>query len=171
LDFCLRIAIFRPMKNIRLPLLIIAVYILVCSSCTQQPAVSGTNKILNAEEHQDSIRTDELRHPIDHQHLTLVQRALIRPIYVETEKNISVEHKGFQINALLKNTTSMVSYKNVVIEIDYVDKKGISLNKEKITVKRIIMPGDTVKISQKVLKYQNTSYKVKLLTADADLSN
>jgi hypothetical protein len=50
-------------------------------------------------------------------------------------------------------------------------KKGISLNKEKITVKRIIMPGDTVKISQKVLKYQNTSYKVKLLTADADLSN
>lgn len=130
-----------------------------------ETCTSSSKKKLSNQEKVDSIKNDELQHSIDHGYLRLAQRPLIRPIYVGTEKNLRAEQSGFQFTAVVKNAATIVSYTNIILEIEYFDSKGKQLNNERIKVERTIHPGDTAVVNKKVLKYKNTAYRVKIAEA------
>jgi hypothetical protein len=152
------------MYNYRFPLFLVSFILILLYSCnnskTQVPALSQEAKI-------DSIKKDELDYPIDHNYLTLTQRAVIRPIYVETERNVSAKHEGYLINIKLKNKAQSAIYKDIKVEISYFSDKGIALDKEEVLINKVLNPGQILLVSKKVKRYKNTNYKVKLLSAIA----
>ncbi len=152
------------MKIYRFSAFLTLIITLLLSSCqnnkTQVPTLSSTHKA-------DSIRKDEINNPITHNYLKLAQRAVIRPIYVETERNVKSSHKGYLIHIKLHNLAKSVAYKDIKLEITYFSKEAIAIDKEEIRIKKAVKPSQILQISPKVLRYKNTSYKVKLVEATA----
>ncbi len=98
-------------------------------------------------------------------YLVLNQRAVIRPIYIETVKGKTAKHAGYLLNVNLKNTALKTSYKQIKIEAAYYDKIGKLIEKEIITLKKTILPNESLKESVKVTKYKNNNYKIIILSA------
>jgi hypothetical protein len=131
-------------------------------SCSQ---TESTSKKLNSPAQQNSIRNDEKSFPVEHHYLVLKNRAVIRPIYVETIENVKAVHKGYLIHIELLNKARTTSYKDIKIEITYFSKEKTILNKEYVLIKQLVKSGSALKISKKVLHYKNTNYKVAILSA------
>ena len=113
---------------------IYTISILLIFSCntkdqTIYPPLSGLAKL-------DSVQKDEINYPVAHQHLELAERAVIRPIYIETEKGKHAQHNGYQIGIKLRNLATATSYKHVKIKITYYGKNREPLNSEEITIKK-----------------------------------
>jgi hypothetical protein len=98
------------------------------------------------------------------QQLLFVQRPVIRPVYVETEKNAVASHEGFVLHGALKNTTDS-SYRELKLMVSYFSKVGVALDHEEIILKRTLKKQDTIQFDQKIKRYKNTSYQVKLISA------
>jgi hypothetical protein len=155
------------MTNYRFSLIFTLIFIAFFCSCSNTGA--KVDQPLSNAAQLDSIKNDEINHPIDHNYLSLAQRAVIRPIYVETERNIKATHKGYLIHIKLKNEAQFITYKDIKVEISYFSDKDVALDKEEIVIKKAIKPGQSLQLSNKVKQYKNTSYKVKLVSATAQV--
>jgi hypothetical protein len=152
------------MKNSYLSLISILFCTSILYSCNEThtiyPPLSNGKAI-------DSIKKDELNYPIIHKHLVLAQRAVIRPIYEEVEKDVKAEHKGYLILITLKNEAGNAAYTNIKLEITYFSAQGKEINQEEIVIKKEIKPMQILKVSPKVKRYKNTNYKVRLVSASS----
>lgn len=151
------------MKNYRCQGLVLLM-ILVALACnnetkTIEPPLSNLQKI-------DSIKNNELN-PIKNKYLIFQQRAVIRPVYQEIEKNTSAAHDGYMVSLSLKNNANYTTYGNIEIEINYFSKAAKQSTSEKIILKAPIKPGDSIATTQRIKKYNNTSYSVNLVSAKA----
>ena len=141
---------------------------LMISSCTNNSKSSQAEKPPQTpEQKKDSLKADEFNNPIKNKYLAFTKRAIIRPIYVETEENIKAVHKGFYIYLSIKNKATMTAYKNVKLQITYFSNAGTQIGKEEIKVDKLIKPQDSLQLARKVIHYKNTNYKVNLLSATA----
>ena len=155
------------MKN-KLIMLFLMCTQLTISSCTNNTNSSQTQeKKQTPEQKKALLRADEFNNPIRNKYLVLTKRAIIRPIYVETEENIKAVHKGFLIYLSIKNKATMTAYKNIKLQITYFSNTGTQTGKEEIKVEKLIKPQDSLQVARKVARYNNTNYKVNLLSATA----
>jgi len=138
------------------------------SSCTNNSKSNQAEKPRQTpEQKKDSLKADELNNPIKNKYLAFTKRAVIRPIYIETEKNTKAIHKGFLIYLSIKNKATMTAYKNVKLLVTYFSNAGTQTGKEEIKVDKLIKPQDSLQITRKVVHYKNTNYKVNILSATA----
>lgn len=144
---------------------LLSVATLSFAACNESQKAAKVEKTSTAEQKSDSIKNDELTNAVKHEHLVFEQRATIRPVYQEIEKDKSAVHDGYVINLRLKNNTKTTTYKDIEIEINYFTNPEKLAGQEKILVKDAVKPGDTLITTRPVKQFKNTSYLVKLIAA------